>query len=157
MCLSILVNFLILGCVTTLNTISLISFLLSRWAKFLWWLAFCHLLLVLHQYSWRESFNNPFMIKPFIWSQSLFRVPLEATSDQVNEWRIGIFPQFNHYVPNTLFLLLISQYISHCRYCIIFKLGKQMFACWSWKDWGIRHSYYINDQLNLFTFICARE
>jgi hypothetical protein len=43
---------------------------------------------VVKNYIWRQTLYNPFVLEALIWRQSFLRVPLEASSNKINESRI---------------------------------------------------------------------
>ena len=82
---------------------------------------------MLNEYIGGESLEDPLVAESLLRRESPRGVPLEALSDETHEGVVRHVPQLDHYVLQTLFLLLRRQYLKGLLRAF-FQLGKQMFS-----------------------------
>jgi len=112
---------------------------------------------VMKNYVRWKPLNNPFMLQSFIRGETLLWIPLEASTNKIDEWRIGHLSKLVHDVSQSFLFLIIGQNFERCRHGIIFELGKELLSLRVLKNLLGWHANYIDYQLQLLFFIRAGE
>lgn len=112
---------------------------------------------MLDQNARGKSLNNPLVVQAFIWCQPFLGVPLQATRYKVDEARVWVLPQLDHYVADSLFLLVLSEHL-HGRWDgVVLELGKQVLPGRAGQHTLVGHADHVYNQLHLLTLVGARE
>ena len=81
-----------------------------------------------------EAFDNPLVLKTFIWRKSFLRIPLKASSDEVDKGRVWQLSELVHDISQSLLFLVLRQYLQWSWYSIIFKLREQLLSLGNLQD-----------------------
>lgn len=66
------------------------------------------------------------MLQAFVGGESLLGIPLEASTNKVDEGWVGQLSQFAHDVAESLFFLVVCEDLQRSWNCVVLELGEEL-------------------------------